>query len=265
MAKTINHLGALAAVVGLLAAVGVLVLMLVLSEAGPAEATFPGKNGKIAYETIDVIYTSNPDGSGKTKATRGTAPSFSADGKKIVYTSWSGPTDSELYIINANGGGRTRVTNNSENDLYPSFSPAGKRIVYTSYDGTDWEIYTNKAGGGGKRKLTHNKKDDAYPTYSPDGKRIAYVSYDGTDWEIYTINVGGGGRRKLTHNKKDDFGPSYSPDGKRLAYSGWSGVEGDDQVARSNIYTIKVGGGSRVKVTDNNIGRSESTSWGSRP
>ena len=138
MAKTINRLGALAAAVGLLAAVGVLVLMLVVIEAGPAEATFPGKNGKIAYENIDVIYTSNPDGSGKTKATRGTAPSFSPDGKKIVYTSWSGPTDSELYIINANGGGRTRVTNNSENDLYPSFSPACKRIVYTSYDGTDW-------------------------------------------------------------------------------------------------------------------------------
>ena len=43
MVKT-NRLGTLAAVVGLLMAAGLLVV-----EARPAEATFPGKNGKIAY------------------------------------------------------------------------------------------------------------------------------------------------------------------------------------------------------------------------
>jgi len=45
MTKT-NHLGALAAVAGALVAVGLLVLMLVMVEARPAGATFPGKNGK---------------------------------------------------------------------------------------------------------------------------------------------------------------------------------------------------------------------------
>ena len=41
MAKS-NHLGALATAAGTLAAVGLLVLMLVLVDARPAEATFPG-------------------------------------------------------------------------------------------------------------------------------------------------------------------------------------------------------------------------------
>jgi hypothetical protein len=48
MAKS-NHLGALAAAAGTLAAVGLLVLMLVLVDARPAEATFPGDNGRIAF------------------------------------------------------------------------------------------------------------------------------------------------------------------------------------------------------------------------
>ena len=44
-------------------------LLVALSE--KAEATFPGKNGKIAYVGGGVIYTINPGGGGTTKVTRG--------------------------------------------------------------------------------------------------------------------------------------------------------------------------------------------------
>jgi hypothetical protein len=51
-----------------------------------AEAAFPGKNGRIAYQGSDrVIYTVLPDGGGKTKVTDGSDHSFSADSKKIAY------------------------------------------------------------------------------------------------------------------------------------------------------------------------------------
>ncbi len=156
MAKSTNHLGALTAAVGLLVAVGLLiVLMMLVIEARLAEATFPGQNGKIAYEIGEVMYTINPDGSGKTKLTKGMAPSFSPDGKKIVYSRWDGH-DFEIHTINANGGGKTRLTSNSTNDFYPCYSPAGKRIAYMGYDGNDWEIYTMKVGGGGRIKVTDN-------------------------------------------------------------------------------------------------------------
>jgi hypothetical protein len=82
-----------------------------LNAAKPAEATFPGKNGRIAYSvfgerTDDAIYTINPGGGGKTKVTRGYQPSYSPDGKKIAYTSFVGP-DTEIYTINV-GGAITR-------------------------------------------------------------------------------------------------------------------------------------------------------------
>ncbi len=70
MAKT-NHWGAPAAVAGTLVAVGVvLLIMLVVVEARPAEATFPGKPGKIVYSGQDApngdyeIYTINAGGGG---------------------------------------------------------------------------------------------------------------------------------------------------------------------------------------------------------
>jgi hypothetical protein len=67
MVKT-NHLGTLTAVAGALVAVGLVVLIMVVVEAHPAEATFPGKPGKIAYEGYDgqdwEIYSINPNGGG---------------------------------------------------------------------------------------------------------------------------------------------------------------------------------------------------------
>jgi hypothetical protein len=69
-----------------------------------AEAAFPGKNDRIAYQGSDhVIYTIDPNGRGKTEVTEGSDPSFSADGKKIAYVASDG-NDSEIYTIKATGG-----------------------------------------------------------------------------------------------------------------------------------------------------------------
>jgi hypothetical protein len=66
MTPKTNHLSTLAAVVGMLAAVGLLVLVTLVVEVRPAEATFPGKNGRIAFSGGDghdrEIYTIVPGG-----------------------------------------------------------------------------------------------------------------------------------------------------------------------------------------------------------
>ncbi len=231
-----------------------------------AEATFPGKNGRIAYSAFgermgEVIYTIDPGGGGKTKLTRGYQPSYSPDGKRIAYTMFDG-NDTEIYTINVGGEDKTQLTHNNKDENFPSYSPNGKRISYTrttyrritptvSADPID-EIFTVKVGGGGKTKVTNGFG----PSYSPDGKRIVYWDYDKTssiphfgDTEIYTIKVGGEDKTQLTHNNKDEFTPDYSPDGKRIVYAGLAGLERND--AESDIYTIKAGGGGKTQVTNN--------------
>ena len=60
----------LAAAAGMIGAVGLLMLVVDLR---PAEATFPGKNGRIAYVGVTKkginIYTIKPGGGGKVKVT----------------------------------------------------------------------------------------------------------------------------------------------------------------------------------------------------
>jgi Tol biopolymer transport system component len=116
------------AVAGLLAAAG-----LVVFYAQPAEATFPGKSGKIAYSGYDG-------------------------------------QDFEIYSIKSGGGGKVRLTDNARRDSLPSYSPSGKQIVYSGLDApnTDFEnfeIYTINSGGGGKFPVTDNGTDDDSPSW----------------------------------------------------------------------------------------------------
>jgi dipeptidyl aminopeptidase/acylaminoacyl peptidase len=108
-----NHLGALATAVAVLAAVGVLGLVGVR----PAEATFPGKNGKIAFQSDRggsyEIYTMNRNGNKIDKLTTNRAededPAFSPDGKKIAFMSDRGG-DSDIYKITVKGRKLVRLT-----------------------------------------------------------------------------------------------------------------------------------------------------------
>ena len=167
----LNHLRAALLAV---AAAGLLAAVgLVVLYAQPAEANFPGKPAKIAF--------SQDDGN-----------------------------DFEIYTINAGGGGKKPLTDNSSDDEWPDYAPDGKRIAYThSVTGGDDEIYTIKPDGGGTQPVTDNSSDDFHSSYSPSGKKIAYVNSAGTDWEIWTIQPNGGGRQQVTDNDADDNAPYW--------------------------------------------------------
>jgi len=243
------------------AAVVVACAVALLAVSGEAEAAFPGKNGRIAYNNYGVIYTINPDGSAKSKVTdtrvSGDPIDYSPTGKKITYMSYegfndgspSGPQkDAEIYTINPDGSGKTNVTNNKRYDVASSYSPDGKRIAYTHWDGHDDEIYTINTDGTGVFRVTNNRTNEYDPSYSPDGKTIVFsgdvrkLFPPGTyTVEIYTIGVYGKNRVRLTNNSTYDYSPDYSPDGRRIVFSGSS-------EKHSGIYTISARGGGKTKV-----------------
>jgi Tol biopolymer transport system component len=134
-----NHFVALVAA-GLLAAAGLLVLIVFVVQERSAEATSPGKPGKIAYSAYDG-------------------------------------TNEAIYTIDPGGGGRFKVTDKPGYDRNPAYSPSGQTIAYEGYDGNDSEIYTIDVRGGETFKVTDNDSNDSQPDYAPDGQTIAYVGY----------------------------------------------------------------------------------------
>ncbi|MEQ1948283.1 MAG: hypothetical protein ABL995_13910 [Bryobacteraceae bacterium] len=63
------------------------------------------------------------------------APTFTPDGKKILFASNKHKCDSslfELYLINADGTGLEQVTDFGKFTSFPEFSPDGKKIIFSS-------------------------------------------------------------------------------------------------------------------------------------
>src|SRR3972149_3275713 len=118
------------------------VLVLALSVVGgreQAEGAFPGQDGKIAFVSI-------------------------RDGNY------------EIYAMNADGSGQTRLTNNAATEYGPAWSPDGTKIAFWSDRDGNWEVYAMNADGSGQTRLTNNSAWDAAPAWSPDGTKIAFYS-----------------------------------------------------------------------------------------
>ena len=108
-------------------------------------------------------------------------PSWSPDGKRIVYTS-SRDRNAEIYVMDADGGNRRNLTKSPKGDSEPSWSPDGKWIAFVSNrDGND-EIYVMDADGKNQRNLTNNPHADTDPAWFDPAFSVAPAGKKFTMW-----------------------------------------------------------------------------------
>jgi len=100
--------------------------------------------------------------------------SYSPAGDKVVFTSYR-DGNWEIYSMNSDGTGQTRLTNTEAPEFVPSYSPDGSRIVFQSLRDGNSEIYTINADGSDSVRLTNNDAYDGSAAWwgTPDGRPAA--------------------------------------------------------------------------------------------
>src|SRR5207249_1446955 len=120
-------------------------------------------------------------------------PSWSPDGTSIVFVS-NRDGNPEIYRMQADGSGETRLTNDKSFDSGPDWSPDGTKIVFFSDRTGNSDLYVMNADGSGVTRLTRDRAFfDVDPAWSPDGRKIAYASANHDDQ---------GGFRALLHERR---------------------------------------------------------------
>jgi TolB protein len=201
------------------------------------------------------LWTMRADGSHKRRLTwtrriDELAPAWSADGKQIAFAVDRPKTLEGIWIIGANGHGRSRLTTGS--DSHPTWSPDGSQIAFQRYDAsaqTD-AVLVIPASGGSPTDLTGDPSvSDLDPSWSPNGGRILFSSDrgGGNQLDLWVMNPNGSDVERVTDTpSRDERSPVWSPDGQRIVYSGSGAFHG---ASSSQIYVSRTNGTNRRVIT----------------
>jgi Tol biopolymer transport system component len=140
------------------------------------------------------IYTIKLDGTDTKRITndRGinTYPSFSHDGRHIVFRKIIAEKNSEVFVMNADGSSSRNLTSNPGFDGWPRWSPDDSKIVFASNrGGKDYEIYVINADGTGVRQVTQSHGRNTSPKWSPDGRKISFDHAAQGECDIFVVDA----------------------------------------------------------------------------
>ncbi|GGC71624.1 bifunctional TolB-family protein/amidohydrolase [Pedobacter quisquiliarum] len=151
-------------------------------------------------------------------------PSFSPDGKYVVYTTWSDEFKGSVKRADVRSGRFSTLTDEKGFYYSPSYSSKGDRIVFRKGRGNDvlgqtygkgGGIYVMSANGGSKTLVTDN---GIKPKFNADDSRIFFQSSENGKKAYKSVNVNGGGEvTHYTSGYATQFEPS--PDGRWMAFT----------------------------------------------
>lgn len=140
--------------------------------------------------------------------------------------------NSDVYVMNPDGTGLTRLTDDPGWDGTPAWSPDGTQIAFASERLGPPVIMLMNADGSDQRALTDPTYASLMPAWSPDGKRIAFASTQSYEiqrqggrqqidagFEIWVVNADGSNLQRITGDPQSEaLYPDWSPDGKQVAF-----------------------------------------------
>jgi TolB protein len=205
-----------------------------VAAAAPAQATYAGKNGPIAFQRFT-----------------------------------GGQEDAEIFSMSPTGGRAHRLTAGAGATFNPDFSPNGSQLAFERRygDGRPDAIFTVKSSGGREAKIssgcTGQCLGDAQPAWSPDDGQILFmralgpvVHDDAAELDLMVMNRDGSGQRLIRRFGRvvDGLGPGaegkaeFSPDGQQIAVTLVT-KGADPRRSDSAVYLMDPDGGNLRAIT----------------
>lgn len=141
---------------------------------------------------------------------------------RIAFTMTDAGWSKDIYVIDSDGHGLTRLTSHRDIVLSPAWSPDASRLAFTSYRTGLPRIYLMDVASRRETMLEAVLGDGDYitPSFHPNGVELAFAVTGSARSGLFMydvarscclVNISGGAHY--------DLSPTFSPDGSRLAFN----------------------------------------------
>lgn len=207
-----------------------------LVAAGSASATFPGRNGLIAFQSDRHPLLNHPQvfslairGGKRRNLSASLAddldPSPSPDGRQIAFS-----RHGDLWLMNANGSSQRLLARGASR---PVWSPNGKTLAFNGDGPGDCPpgafrcgrlvaVWTVRRDGSGLRRFGPTTRN---ASWSPSGRWLAYEGAIDPYGDAHGVRVARADGSHARWVARAGGQPAWAPNGRLIAYSGDHGVE----------------------------------------
>ncbi|MBI1235622.1 MAG: amidohydrolase family protein [Alphaproteobacteria bacterium] len=195
----------------------------------PRFATVSPDGSQVVFESLGRLYIASTASGDPRPLTRNDGsyrelfPSWSRDGRSIVFATWDDEDLGSIRVVNANGRGERTVTPEPGHYRRPVFSPDGRTIVFEKGSGgfltaREWSettgIFAVPASGGEMRRITATGSE---PHFGASNDRLFLSVSESQQNRLVSVDMNGQDRR--VHAQSDMIADyRVSPDGRYLAF-----------------------------------------------